>query len=101
MREFEVFRVYIDTENRDSWERLFAGEPTYDDVLLALENDHQDVIKDWAPLVASTRFNNLRTVLESGGLPDSHKVVTYAGVKVGEIRVEHAKPVLLLEPDDD
>jgi len=97
MREFEVVTVCITTENRDRWERQFAGKPTYDDVVLALENDHQDAIEDWAPGETSPRFNNLLTVLESGGLPDSLSGVTYAGVKVGEIRVDHAKPVLLLE----
>jgi len=99
MREFEVVSVRITTENRDSWKRLFAGKPTYDDVVLALENDHQDTIEDWTPGERSTRFNNLLTVLKSDGLPDSQSVVTYAGVKVGEIRVEYATPVLLLEEE--
>jgi len=100
MREFEVFRVCISTENRDRWERLFAGMPTHDDVFLALENDHQDTTEDLDAGEKSTRFINLLTVLKSDGLPDSHSVITYAGVKVGEISVEHAKPVLLLEPDN-
>ena len=97
MREFEVFKVRISTEDRDSWERNFAGQPTLVDVEMALENDHQNAIKDFAPGVTAARFTNLSTVLASGGLPDSHSVVRFAGVKVGEVRVEHATPVLLLE----
>jgi hypothetical protein len=101
MRELEVFRVFIATENRNSWERYFAGRPTRDAVILALENDHQDTIEDWKPGQLSSRFTNLLVVVKSMELPDNYGVATYAGVKVGEIKVEHAKPVLLLEEVDE
>jgi hypothetical protein len=46
--------------------------------------------------VLPTEFRNLITLLKSDALPMTHNVITYAGVKVGQIDITHHSPVLLM-----
>jgi hypothetical protein len=111
MRELEVFEVFIHTENRDSWRRKFIGRPSRDDVLMALDNDARDHMEAAASAAASAagpdaivpidrvlpvEFRNLITIVKSDELPMTNSVITYAGVKVGQINITHKPPVLLM-----
>jgi hypothetical protein len=77
MKEVPIFKVQIHIEGGTRWVRYFAGNPTKNDILIA--------VLDGSPFQGDHLTTLISNHLQEA---DTHRVCTYAGVTIGTIQVE-------------
>lgn len=96
MRTLPIFLLTIDIEKDTRWAQCFVGRPTKNEIADAIiawtANELKGTSNETGKRMAKAKCDHLITLVQDHWDPDdTRRICTYAGVTVGNIKLE-AKP---------